>query len=102
MRTVQQGGTLSDCLAATGGRTPDEHSWQRERHRQMPWVRRSWPGGEWTRVDRGQLGLAGPVGGGVLLWEPWWVLEKGQIWSMWGVIDGPVIKRNNIYWRNIY
>lgn len=53
-------------------------------------------------MDRGQLGLAGPVGGGVLLWEPWWVLEKGQIWSMWGVIDGPVIKRNNIYWRNIY
>lgn len=60
----------------------------------------------WRRVDKSGQRPAGPCGpwwvGGVLLWEPWWVLEKGQIWSMWGVIDGPVIKRNNIYWRNIY
>lgn len=102
MRTVQQGGTLSDCLAATGGRTPDSIPGRGNgigKCRGSGGAGLAESGQEWTEAS---WALRALVGGCVLLWEPWWVLEKGQIWSMWGVIDGPVIKRNNIYWRNIY
>lgn len=56
---------------------------------------------EETEQREGLAGAPGILGMGSHPVEPWGALEKGQVWSMRGIISGLTLERENTHLTNV-